>query len=74
MNHIGAFTRNWRRRSEMGTIMAVMAGSRRCSASLVSLEGEKKRGSFQIWVWFGVGGISGIAHQTNPEHVLQYQL
>lgn len=54
MNHIGAFTRNWRRRSEMWTIMAVMAGSRRCSASLVSLkEGEtglfSHLGLLQCW-------------------------
>lgn len=47
MNHIGAFTRNWRRRSEMCTIMAVMAGSRRCSASPVSLEGERNGALFR---------------------------
>lgn len=53
MNHIAAFTRNWRRRSEMWTIMAAMAGSRRCSASLVSLEGERSRALFR----FGSGSV-----------------
>lgn len=70
----GAFTRTWRRRrrSETGTIMAAMAGSRRCSASPLSLEGERKGALFRFW-GFGVGGISVVAHQANPEHVLRYQ-